>query len=310
MRMPCRLALALALAFVGLPAVRSQEITPGGGEPAIEEKIKDIEGSVRVIVHLRNGSRVTGLVKNGQFVESAGERGFLQAEKLEGNGIRVWYAENSNDGFIYLEWREILDIEIERLVTEEELVEMAEDADRKAKEAIDRARKLEDETRKYFESLQAKETDKKREEDLASAAGKVEDRVEEYYRAVDILKKFPPEEGWGEEKYRQIYLNWVRDDDGAAGRGKGRIVPSGLNKEFYDNYKFWAQALQWQKQGLLDKLPPRAEEAAPAEGTTEPAAAGGSTGETTSPGTEAKASSEEREPPVPPEHLDVPKPEE
>ncbi|MBI4612952.1 MAG: hypothetical protein HY720_05020 [Planctomycetes bacterium] len=310
MRIPCRLALALALALGGSPAARSQEPVPGGDTPAIEQKIKDIEGSVRVIVRLRNGSHVTGLVKNGQFIESAGERGFLQADKLEGNGIRVWYAENSNDGFIYLEWKEILDIEIERLVTEEELVEMAEDADRKAKEAIDRARKLEEETRKYFEALKEKETHKKREEDLASAAGKVEDRVEEYYRAVDILKKFPPEEGWGEEKYRQIYLNWVRDDDGAAGRGKGRIVPSGLNKEFYDNYKFWAQALQWQKQGLLDKLPPRAEEATPAEGTAEPSTAGGSTGETASPETGTEGSSEERQPPVPPEKLDVPKPEE
>lgn len=254
------------LAVIVLLAVVAS--APGqGNDPdldQIEEKIADVrEKSVRVVFRLRNGSKVTGIVKNGRFIEATRDHLFVRANQLEGNGVRVWYADGGN-GFIFLEWTQVKDIEILKSVSEADQKEIVDAAADRARRAIERSRQIDSETDAYFAELRRKKAEAELGKALVEAGQDIDEKVADYYRAIDLLEKFPPADGWGEEKYRRIYLAWRRDKD------KNRIVPQGDEKEFYDSFELWKQAAAWKEQGLLDDLPPRAQ--APSEPPEKPAA--------------------------------------
>lgn len=250
MNRPFRLALALILA--ASPAASAQE-EPAVG-PEIAEKIpKHLENTVRVRFTLKNGSRVTGFVKNGQFVESIRDHRFVAGEKLEGSGVRVWPEDvQEESGFIFLEWGQIRDIEIIRPMTTAEAVEEEKAEERARRERLERLRRLEAETASYFDEMTKKEEAERLAAAEAEAAKAAEALEEEKRRARALLQRFPPDAGWSQERY-----------DGLVAQLQQNRALRGEEKAFYDGFELWKKAIEWKAAGELEE--PIPEE--PIEGT-------------------------------------------
>ncbi len=239
-----RLLLALALVLAASPAFAQGEPSD---LPGIAEKIpKHLENTVRVRFTLKNGSHVTGFVKNGQFVESIHDHRFVPDERLEGSGVRVWPEDvQEESGFIFLEWGQIRDIDIIRPMTADEVVHEEKEEERARRERLERLRRLEAETAEYTGEMEKRDEAARIAAAEAEAARAAEALKEEKRRGRELLERFPPESGWSQERYDELVHQLEQN---RALRGE--------DKAFYDGFEIWKKSIDWRARGELEEPPP------------------------------------------------------
>jgi flagellar biosynthesis GTPase FlhF len=159
----------------------------------------------RVRLHLRTGSKISGIVRGG--LEVLVSRSFRPAsnEGADGAGYRVWYSTGTN-GFIFVPRRDIVRVENLGAVTNEQrkaldqaladLRQAAQQSRLKAREdlvALRERQRAEEEVEEGLEEAveEALEAETEEEEALA-AARRAEDEAR---RQKGILDRFPPPSG-------------------------------------------------------------------------------------------------------------------
>lgn len=210
-----------------------------------------VRSNVRITLRLRNGSRMKGVVKDGRFVERPQGLEFLPTEMSEEDaGIRLWYYDNTNS-FIFLPYATIAYHKIGDRLTDDEVRRIAAELDRAA---ADQARVKADPTVTKDKPAGGAETPA----EGASDAPVLSDEQ----RA--LLTEFPPEQGWGYDRMRELEARKIRIG----------VYPNETEQRFLDSFEAWNQAFQ-----LWQQIEAAKQNAAP-EGETAPAAGEASTGET------------------------------
>lgn len=85
------------------------------------ENGKQIESHVRVSVRLKNGNRLSGVVKDGRLVERVDGLRFVDASaKDPGAGIRLWYS-NGGRNFVFVPFTDLAEYEVLQRLSQKQL---------------------------------------------------------------------------------------------------------------------------------------------------------------------------------------------
>ena len=140
--------LALGVAVAQVPAA-----PPGGVKPAVKEsarvekraesmresitKGRQVKAHVKVIVRLKNGNRLTGVVKDGRLVERVDGLRFVDAQaRDQGAGIRLWYSGGTRS-YIFVPFLSLKNYEVVQRLSQKQLEDIEGEmqmAERRAKE--------------------------------------------------------------------------------------------------------------------------------------------------------------------------------
>lgn len=206
-----------------------------------------VRSNVRITLRLRNGSRLKGVVKDGRFVERPQGLEFLPTEMTEDDaGIRLWYYNDTNS-FIFLPYTTIAYHKIGDRLTDDEVRRIAAELDKKAEERS----RLKDDPDKAGGEATGDGANGEAQSDLPVLADEQK----------ALLAEFPPEQGWGYDRMRELEARKIRIG----------VYPNEKEQKFLDSFEAWNQAFQlWQQIEELKRSAAPAGEVAPAgEGGTE-----------------------------------------
>lgn len=236
------LAGAAALAAIDDAVAQGRELPPRVRERVrrqIEEMRramrlgKVVRTNVRVRVRLRNGNKIKGVVRNGRFIEKIHGLDFVPADmKTEGAGVRVWYYDNTTS-YIFLPFREIASYTIGERLTDDEVKAIEKRIERESRIARERREELLAKRRARSRPEGGQAEDEKLTEEARRAA---EQRAKED-RLLKLLEEFPPDEGWGEKRVREIQMRKI-----TVG-----AFPDGRSRRFLEVFPEWRKALEIRK---------------------------------------------------------------
>ena len=231
------------------------------------EEGKQVKSHVRVQVRLKNGNRLTGVVKDGRLVERVDGLRFVDADaRDDGAGIRLWYSAGTRS-YVFvpfgslrsykvvqrLSQKQILEIEKEMRMAEELAAERAARAARKAR-AGDKGAEPQGERPAAIDPKQppqlggnkqpvptpggdvqpAKNSPPKLPKSGAGDAGNDIEKTKQQLRYSELLRKYPPTEGWNKDK---------RDEISRRFNVLG-VRPSKFELEFVEVFSEWQKACQ------------------------------------------------------------------
>jgi hypothetical protein len=156
--------------------------------------------NVRVRVRLKNGAKLNGVVKNGRLIEREAGIDFVETDRLSPDaGIRLYYFDETTS-FVFLRWADIATHKVLVKLTDEEVRAIE-------REFAERERKRE-ELRKQLAASRASaattppdgegKNEAKPHKPGSNPGGEAEPA------ATPLLTEFPPSEGWGEAKVKEI----------------------------------------------------------------------------------------------------------
>ena len=210
---------------------------------------KQIVTNVQVKVRLRNGHKITGVVKNGRFMERVDGLEFVNADmQTPGAGIRIWYY-NSTNSYMFLPFEAIQSYKIGERLTEVDLREIEQRIDKGAKESKKRRADRLQRLRAATETENQTETETPAIESQPSetpvsgpptqeqppATGSRTLSAEDQ-QLMKLLQEYPPEDGWGAEKIAEIQRRKV-----VIG-----AFPDEKSERFIEVFPQWQQALRLQ----------------------------------------------------------------
>ena len=215
-----RIWMIAALVAVSCGELTAQGTTNGEARQRVERQVRTqirnmrramkdgvpVRTNVQVKVKLRNGNKLTGVVRNGRFVERYRKLDFETADKgAAGAGIRVWYYDNTTS-YIFLPFEEIATYKIGKRLTN---VQVAEIEKRIAKsEAEARARHAQALAGRQRGKSNARQRAEQRQSEAAEreSAAAAKKREAEDQRLLKLVVEYPPEEGWGPDRLRDIQI--------------------------------------------------------------------------------------------------------
>ena len=103
---------------------------------------RQVKSHVKVRVRLKNGNRLTGVVKDGRLVERVDGLRFVDAQALDaGAGIRLWYSGGTHS-YIFVPFASLKTYEVVQRLSQQQLLAMENEmqmAEKRAKEREARA---------------------------------------------------------------------------------------------------------------------------------------------------------------------------
>ena len=257
--------LALGVAVAQVPAA-----PPGGVKPAVKEsarvekraesmresitKGRQVKAHVKVIVRLKNGNRLTGVVKDGRLVERVDGLRFVDAQaRDQGAGIRLWYSGGTRS-YIFVPFLSLKNYEVVQRLSQKQLEDIEGEmqmAERRAKEREAKAaRDAKGEatgTGPAPETLDGtaqggakeakpdepatKEAPEATKEPEVDAAKEVAQAKQELAWA-QLLIHYPPKAGWNAAKKEEIKRRLI-----VIG-----VKPSEFELKFVDQFEDWLKA--------------------------------------------------------------------
>jgi hypothetical protein len=206
---------------------------------------KLIRTNVRVTVRLNNGSRLRGVVKQGRMIERHDGLEFVPSDvSSDGAGMRLWYYDGTNS-YIFLPFEQIKEHKIGDRLTDEEVKQLGLELERKAREAQARA-KLRGQGKGSGKPDDGEPTEPGKAGGPPAAPGGGTDPATGTPPAPAsepsgltpeqqaILAEFPPEEGWGPTRKRDLELRKIQID----------VYPNAQEQKFLDNFRLWIQAYE------------------------------------------------------------------
>jgi len=225
-----------------LPSVLAQEPTPSSprrerATSQTEERAQSmrkqigegraVQSHVKVLVRLKNGNRLVGVVKDGKLVERIDGLRFVEAAAGDaGAGIRIWYTAGTRN-FVFVPFQDFAAYEIVQQLSNEQVQQIENEL------GMDRG-KTED-AKPTGEANGGKPTTPAGAPVAGEAKGgdgKVTATDEQQKLWFDLLQAYPPTAGWGAERRDEI---------------KNRFVvvgsqPTAAEKRFVDEYEQWSKA--------------------------------------------------------------------
>ncbi|GEM_PF-3129637 len=151
---------------------------------------------------------------------------------LQTAGIRIWYFRNTR-GYIFISFDDVVELHIVRVLSFKDSVKLfqrIEEREQKLIEAEREAREAEQERERIHDEMLAE----KREQDLAKKRGlDAEAAAKAKKRREELLKKFPPSEGWNKDRKKQIMVRMIQG-----------VNPTPKEREFYKVFDEWLQAVE------------------------------------------------------------------
>lgn len=242
-------------------------------ERARRRQQKIVRTHVSVRVKLRNGERLKGVVKDGNFVERpSGGLEFVRAEMTQKDaGLRLWYY-NKTDGYIFLPYTMIETYKVLKRLTDVEINIIRDEIreqEKIARKAAEARKKMLDEK---AETLKQGGAANKKLAKLAKKVAEDEAKAKADAKYLKLVDEFPPSEGWGEQRINQINIR----------RLTVRVFPNAKERRFIEVFDDWKKGrdlwIEKQKKGGPDakaKAGTDATKSVTKKGATEP----GKTGE-------------------------------
>ncbi|MBL8695945.1 MAG: hypothetical protein JNJ88_17760 [Planctomycetes bacterium] len=200
-------------------------------KPASASAVSDILHT-RILVILQNGQKITGVAKRNRFVERARGFDFSPAEKADdGAGIRVWYA-NPGQNYLFISYKDIATVHSIGNVSDVEVKELEAKAEEEARAARERAG--EEHMAALRARLRSRDEDRQAEEKLVAAEEKkkaAEQLKSELKSAYKLLAKFPPDEGWSEDRRDEVLAKKLK-----------HVTLTPTETDFLKVFEEWAKA--------------------------------------------------------------------
>ena len=235
---------------------------PGAGESQPKDRVtqraedmreqivkggRQVKSHVRVALRLKNGNKLIGVVKDGRLVERVDGLRFVDAQaKDRGAGIRLWYSGGTRS-YIFIPFRDLSSYEVLQRLSNKQLIELEQEmqmAERRA--AAERAAQARAEQQQKADEAGDGKPGKPGEQPAEGGEGEGAEPAEskmtpaEAERArqeavwAELLKKYPPSEGWNEAKRGEISRRQV-----VIG-----AVPSKHELEFVERFDEWRMACE------------------------------------------------------------------
>ena len=197
---------------------------------------KVIRTNVHVTVRLRNRSRLRGVVKNERFIERVDGLSFVPSElRAPGAGLRLWYY-NNTDSYIFLPYDTILKHHIGRKLTDDEVHEIAKRIENERLQAEEERRRRD--LRQKAEAQQKADRERRaRGNDRPRVGNEPESQLSEQQKA--LLAEFPPDQGWGIDKFREIEQRKIQVG----------VYPDERSQRFLEMFGEWNEANELHKAG-------------------------------------------------------------
>ena len=150
-------SVVVASLVCGLVSAQTPATPPGGVKPVPEKSAKptksgrarvleraksmrkgistgqQVKSHVRVRVRLRNGNRLTGVVKDGRLVERVDGLRFVDALALDtGAGIRLWYS-GGTQSYVFIPFASLKSYEVVQRLSQEQLLAIENEMQMSAK---------------------------------------------------------------------------------------------------------------------------------------------------------------------------------
>lgn len=230
----------------GAPATTDTPVPAPAQEPgdreldAMRQQLVDgrvFRSHVRVTVRLKNGNRVSGVVKDGFVVERVDGMRFIESEaNADGAGVRI-YTYSGKRNYVFLSFSEMQEYRINQRMTTAEL----QSYERRMRESEDAQRRQQDEQAAEVQPAPSTEgattpadgtqpTDKPKGEPAAEK--KPASVTDELQAMFALLQEYPPAEGWNAQKRDEI------------SRRKAVIGanPSAKEQKFVEKFGDWQRA--------------------------------------------------------------------
>lgn len=198
-----RLAFVAVAAASAVPCQEGDEVHPQR-QRVINEVLRKRDDmregkvrkfNVRVRVWLHNESRLTGVVKQGRFVEKVDGLDFVEADVANPDaGLRLWYSDGTNS-YIFVRYLDIARHRVMDTLSDEEVRAIE-------REVIENEKRLAAARQAQREQRKADKPGDKT-EDGQPAKPAVETDAEVSAREA-LLAEFPPDDGWSVERAQGI----------------------------------------------------------------------------------------------------------
>ncbi|MFN0206339.1 MAG: hypothetical protein ACKVS6_08485 [Planctomycetota bacterium] len=186
----------------------------------------------RVQVILKNGQKLSGVVKNHRYAERADGFNFTATEKTAAEaGVRIWFA-NAGQNYLFVKYKDIDSLKTVARVSDLEVRELEEKIYQEAKAA--REKEIEERTAELAQKAAARKAEADSEEKAAEDAKKKEfekTKKAAVTKAQILMNRFPPSQGWGEEKKKEIIA-----------KKANHIYPEPEETAFLKSYDEWVKA--------------------------------------------------------------------
>lgn len=200
---------------------------------------KTVQSHVRVLVRLKNGNRLIGVVKDGRMVERVDGLRFVDASATEkGAGIRLWYTGGTRN-YVFVPFGDFAEYEVLQQLSNKQLQSIEDEMQMEEKRASERAaaaRPPAADTQPAPGGEPAPTVEKpagKPEKDKGKADGADASKGDAQQRQwFTLLQDYPPAAGWGKAKRDEISRRFV-----VIG-----AKPSEFEQKFVDKYDEWIQA--------------------------------------------------------------------
>ncbi len=197
-------------------------------------KGRSLSANVQILLELKNGEKIKGIVRNGRFVERDAGLDFVPADKrIPGAGLRIWYYNNTSS-YIFIQYKYIKNYRIIRRLSDLQVKEIGDKIREREKREAALARKR---ARERIEAIKRRLRGEKVEEKLEKLAEKIQESEKEAKARMErakLLKEFPPEEGWGPKRIQEINLRKIAL----------HVYPNEKEKRFIQVFEEWQKAFK------------------------------------------------------------------
>lgn len=190
---------------------------------------KAVQSHVKVLVRLKNGNRLVGVVKDGKLVERIDGLRFVEASAGDdGAGIRVWYTAGTRN-FVFVPFADFAEYEIVQQLTNEQVLQIEREL------GMDRGKQAAKPEAPGEGGGKPAEAGGGQPAGAATgkpaaAADKPSDEQQKLW--FDLLQAYPPTTGWGLARRDEIKRRFV-----VVGS-----QPSETELRFVDQYDEWTKA--------------------------------------------------------------------
>jgi hypothetical protein len=227
-------------------------------------KGRQVKAHVKVVVRLKNGNRLTGVVKDGRLVERVDGLRFVDAQaRDQGAGIRLWYSGGTRS-YIFVPFVSLKNYEVLQRLSQKQLMDIENEMQMAEKRAKEREAKAAREAKGSASgvgesngpapgtldsntpgNVDGSTVDGGANEAAKSDAGKpdakpvtADDAASQVAQAkqelawAQLLRSYPPKAGWNAAKKDEISRRQV-----VIG-----VLPSKFELEFVDKFDDWLKA--------------------------------------------------------------------
>jgi len=185
---------------------------------------RPVQSHVKVLVRLKNGNRLVGVVKDGKLVERLDGLRFVEAAAGDdGAGIRIWYTAGTRN-FVFVPFKDCANYEIVQQLSNEQV------------QRIEKELVMDHGKSDPASAANGAKPSTPAGEPVAGEAKGADGRAmatdEQQKLWFDLLQAYPPTAGWGPERRDEIEHRFV-----VVGS-----QPSAAEHRFVDEYEQWSKA--------------------------------------------------------------------